>query len=525
MPRYGLFCLATVLYAANCERPSTGFFPLDDPFFDRPYRGMEGGLYPGGASVPPSAHFAAGLRLAAEVRPRNSAGAADDAAGRIVLVSIGMSNTTQEFSTFKPLADRDPEKNPQLLIVDGAQGGWSADRLVAGGQEYWNTLDQRLRAAGASAQQVQAAWMKQADAGPTLSFPEDARKLQAELAMLARTLRERFPNLRLLYLSSRTYAGYASTNLNPEPYAYQSGFAVKWLIEAQISGDADLSYQAGRVPWMAWGPYMWVDGTQPRDDGLTWECADFQEDGTHPSPSGRQKVAVMLLQFFKGDPTARPWFVRRGPPPARAPAIAAIVNAASYQPAMAMGSIVTLFGSDFAASALSAPWLPLPVSLGGTSVLAGGRPAVLYYVSPAQINLVLPKATASTEIVVRRETLESNALKFEPAFEAPGLFGALHDDGRLIRADDPARRGEIIQIFYTGASIRHPLSRRPDFLPVVRIGGAVAEFHYSGPAPFFPGLHQINARIPPDAPVGAAVPLIVELASATSNSTPIAVRQ
>jgi hypothetical protein len=48
----------------------------------------------------------------------------------------------------------------------------------------------------------------------------------------------------------------------------------------------------------------------PRSDGLTYSCSDFVSDGTHPAPGGaRDKVAQMLLDFFKTDSTARPWFL------------------------------------------------------------------------------------------------------------------------------------------------------------------------------------------------------------------------
>ena len=59
------------------------------------------------------------------------------------------------------------------------------------------------------------------------------------------------------------------------------------------------------APWIAWGPYLWADGLRGRSDGLVWACADFMEDGVHPSASGRDKVAKMLLDFLHTDPTAR----------------------------------------------------------------------------------------------------------------------------------------------------------------------------------------------------------------------------
>jgi hypothetical protein len=174
---------------------------------------------------------------------------------------------------------------------------------------YWATVERRLDVAGLTAAQVQIAWAKLAHAGPTLKFPEDAQQLQFEIEIIVQSLRSRFPNLKLLYLSSRIYAGYADTPLNPEPFAYQSGFSVKWLIEKQIQGDPDWNFDSGRVPWMAWGPYLWADGLEPRSDGLVWECSDLGPDGTHPSDSGRLKVANMLLDFLKSDTTAQPWFL------------------------------------------------------------------------------------------------------------------------------------------------------------------------------------------------------------------------
>jgi hypothetical protein len=234
-----------------------------------------------------------------------------------VLLSIGMSNTTQEFSVFKSMADADPAKNPKLVIVDGAQGGMAANVITNPAdsrmQQFWNTVESRLEQAGVSARQVQVAWVKQADARPTAGFPAHAITLQNELETIARMLKERFPNLRLAYCSSRIYAGYASTNLNPEPYAYESGFAVKWMIEKQIEGSPDLNFDPlrgdVRSPWLAWGPYLWADGLIPRSDGLIWTCSDFSNDGTHPAPGGaREKVARMLLEFFKSDSTAKGWF-------------------------------------------------------------------------------------------------------------------------------------------------------------------------------------------------------------------------
>jgi len=231
-----------------------------------------------------------------------------------VFMSIGMSNTTQEFSTFKPLADSDATKNPSLTIVDAAQGGVTASQFASPACPCWSIADQRLAQAGVAPIQVVAAWIKVANANPTQPFPVHADELRDNIIAIVQNLKARYRNVRLAYLSSRIYAGYATTTLNPEPYAYESGFAVRDVIAAQLNGGAALNYDSARgpvnAPWLAWGPYLWADGLRPRSDGLTWACGDFGSDGTHPSDAGRQKVAGLLLSFVKSDPTARAWFSR-----------------------------------------------------------------------------------------------------------------------------------------------------------------------------------------------------------------------
>ncbi len=287
----------------NPPRESTGMVPLTDLGASR-HLGEPGGLYPDGKNTPPPAHAAAGLKLARAITPLDAAGKpAKD--GKIVLLSVGMSNATQEFSTFQRLAANDAAINPRLTLVDGAQGGQTAMITAKSDANYWTVNTERMKAAGVTAAQVQVVWLKQANAGPTQPFPAEAKKLQADIAQTLRNLHAKLPNLKIAYLSSRTYAGYAATPLNPEPHAYETGFAVKWLIADQIAGKTDAT-----SPWLAWGPYLWADGTKTRVDGFMWAKEDFGPDGTHPSDAGRRKVAALLLKFFKNEPTAQPWFVR-----------------------------------------------------------------------------------------------------------------------------------------------------------------------------------------------------------------------
>ena len=277
------------------------------------YKGEDGGLYGGGLNDPPLGHREAAELELAKIKPLEIRGNYSPV-GKIVLISIGMSNTTQEFSVFKRLADTDLGKSSNVVIVDGAQGGQTAS-IWANQYNPWQVLAQRLQSSNVTPAQVQVAWVKLADALPNEAFPAEAKKLQAELVTIMRLLKERYPNVRVVYLSSRIYGGYSTTTLNPEPYAFESAFSIRWLIQAQISGESDLNYNPDKGPVMSpillWGPYLWADGLNPRNDGLIWERSDLSpQDGTHPSDSGREKVARILLDFFKTNDLAWVWFAK-----------------------------------------------------------------------------------------------------------------------------------------------------------------------------------------------------------------------
>jgi hypothetical protein len=119
--------------------------------------------------------------------------------------------------------------------------------------------------------------------------------------------------VKVAYLSSRTYGGYAKGG-SPEPGAYETGFAVKWVVAGQLAGKPELNFDAARgpvrAPWIAWGPYLWTDGAAGRKDGFVYLREDLREDGLHPSAQGIAKIAALLLEFFKQDPTARSWFLK-----------------------------------------------------------------------------------------------------------------------------------------------------------------------------------------------------------------------
>ena len=89
--------------------------------------------------------------------------------------------------------------------------------------DYWKHVDCQLQRYEISAAQVQVIWLKTALAHETRGFPENARLLQRELRSIVGILSRKFPQLKLVYISSRTYGGYSESDLSPEPIAYESG--------------------------------------------------------------------------------------------------------------------------------------------------------------------------------------------------------------------------------------------------------------------------------------------------------------
>ena len=271
-----------------------------------------GGLYPDGSNQRPAEHEAAGLAIAAQITPLNRDGQPDPVDGKIVMVAIGMSNTNTEFNRFMGMAHKDREINPKLVLINGALGGRTAERWIDPNGDTWQEVNRLIAEKDLTPLQVQVAWVKQTLTGGG-EFPAKALELQSGLEEIARNLKRNYPNIKIAYYSSRTRSYTYGRGLSPEPVAFETGFSVKWMIEKQINQDPTLNYDPARgqvaAPFLSWGPYLWIDGTNPRSDGRIWTAAEMTSDCTHPSPSGAIMIGEMLLEFFKTDTLAEPWFL------------------------------------------------------------------------------------------------------------------------------------------------------------------------------------------------------------------------
>ena len=161
---------------------SSTMVPLND-LGSGTYLSFTGGLYPSGSNTIPAQHHAAGLTHATAIHPLDINGNSNPG-GKYVLLSIGMSNTTQEFCsaastlpcdswTFMGQAATDPSVNhTQLAMVDGAASGKSASFWTSPtAPDYDRIRDTQLTPQGLSERQVQIVWLKVANPNPTVSLP------------------------------------------------------------------------------------------------------------------------------------------------------------------------------------------------------------------------------------------------------------------------------------------------------------------------------------------------------------------
>ncbi len=220
-----------------------------------------------------------------------------------------------------------------------------------------------------------------------------------------------------------------------------------------------------------------------------------------------------------------------------------IVNGGSFATGpVSPGSVVSIFGNNFIGSAISASSVPLPTSLGGTSVLVNGVAAPLFYVGPQQINIQLPNGVpvGSASIQVQNTNGISGTASFSVAQAAPGLVVnngraiVVNQDGSINGAGNPARAGTTVVAYFTGvgpvsASLTNGAATPASPLPraslpsTVTIGGTTVTASYVGLTPGSVGLAQANIVIPS---VGTAdFPLVITIGGVASNSALIAVSQ
>lgn len=226
-----------------------------------------------------------------------------------------------------------------------------------------------------------------------------------------------------------------------------------------------------------------------------------------------------------------------------------VINAASFAPPgnpISPGQFVTLFGTGLARSNQTAA-APYPATLNGVSVLINNKPAPLYFVSPGQLNVLVPFATAgpTATIVVQNGTVNSNTVTVPVAATSPGIYaldqsgsggGAiLHANFSMVNSASPAIGGETVLVYLTGlGSVSPPVTdgtagtgsalHPADANVTVYVGGTQAKVEFKGLAPGFPGLYQLNVTLPQFLRGSGNLPLAIQTPSAYHDQVDIPIQ-
>ena len=223
-------------------------------------------------------------------------------------------------------------------------------------------------------------------------------------------------------------------------------------------------------------------------------------------------------------------------------------DAAQFGATVAPESIATVFGTNLASQTLRATTTPLPTSLGGTTVYVNGIAARLIFVSPGQINLVLPPGTlpgtARIVIIAQDGTVSQGQLTIAPV--APSIFTARGDiNGApagvattdqvnfvlLNNADGTPRTldtGMFVSIFGTGfrfgSNSDFNLQNGTAEALTITLGGTAVTALFSGPQGQFVGLDQINFQIPASLAGRGNVDLVITVGGRTANTVRLNIR-
>jgi uncharacterized protein (TIGR03437 family) len=219
-----------------------------------------------------------------------------------------------------------------------------------------------------------------------------------------------------------------------------------------------------------------------------------------------------------------------------APAITAggIVDGASFTPgrAVAPGSIISIFGTNLSDTTGSPTQFPLPLGIGGVAfsfdIPSAGisLPARFHFVSPTQINVQVPwelagHSSATVKVII--DYTYSSLYTLNLATYSPGFFAnlsngvsvaaALDVNNAVITASHPVARGQAVQLFLNGLG---PVNNQPAdgwpaadassttvATPSITIGGQPATVTFSGLAPGYADLYQVNAVVPAGIGTGA----------------------
>ncbi|MCZ2079979.1 MAG: hypothetical protein HUU41_17150 [Bryobacteraceae bacterium] len=270
-----------------------------------------------------------------------------------------------------------------------------------------------------------------------------------------------------------------------------------------------------------------------------WGCSPTGSEWLLPSfydsPSSPAKVSAQLAVVVNSGT-----FINTGNRCTSLSGSASVLSAASYRQPVAPDSLASAFGDGLAITTALPSTTPLPYLLGGTTVILTDsqnrqQPARISYVSPRQVNFIVPAAMAPG--TARLRVLRSDGAVFSASVTistvAPGLFSAnangwgvaagyivrvasngVHtyepiyacgSSGCVARPISQARSGETLFLVLPATGIRNHGGT-----PVrLRMAGQYVPVTYAGPQGHYAAVDQINAQVPPSLRGGIGIVAVV----------------
>lgn len=301
---------------AGADITDTACYPLNN-MGSHTYYGFQGGFYPNGYNMPQGQYAADLDSISHTIWGLDTAGVRKNKAGQIVIGGVGACLSGAPVNGLRRRKNN-PNTIQNINYVNFEFGGASFEHLADPNGSYWGHVDAKMSSQNTTYKQVQILWMITDDSSAITAFPDRALIAKENIKAAARTLKIKFPNLKILYLMGRPFtwdsAAIHSKVMNvrsKNPAPYNQGWAEKWAIEDQINGDPSVAYKGPNAvaPIITWGQYQWTRGTEPNLDGFQWLLTDTS-DGLHPTNTGKDKMAQYLWNFLFTDPYTTVWFLR-----------------------------------------------------------------------------------------------------------------------------------------------------------------------------------------------------------------------
>ncbi len=328
----------------------------------------------------------------------------------------------------------------------------------------------------------------------------------------------------------------ALTTLGPA-FAVSAGWPVALSVQSmddcgspQTSGQVVVTFSTGDPPL----------ALSPLNDG-TWQATWATAGNSVGKPVTLTIAATNNQLQLTGTRQVNGGLTSPKTPPSTTQA--GIVSAAgvpvSFTP-LAPGGIIAIYGSSLADDIVPAPanQFPLPTTLGNASVIIGGQAVPLLFVSPGQINAVVPfglNTNTTQSLLIQRDLalsppLPINIADGQPAaFLDPSEIPYIYDyrgtaPAFQVTPSKPAQAGDVLLIYCAGLGVTNPPGVNgaaspgsPTANPVTAtIGGQNATVQYAGQVATLVGLYQVNLVMPAGVTPGNAVPVLLTVAGQTS---------